>query len=77
MLGYRKKLDMSVSHFLNIRNKSVGKLTVVERVAVFVRLPGACVNFIDINGRCIDIGVLSLPEPRLICPSEIKLTVIL
>ena len=59
---------MGVTHFLDIRNKLVSKVTVGIEVAVVVHFPRARVNLVDVDGRLIDVGFFSLFKPRRVAP---------
>ena len=69
ILSDRHKLDMGISHFLNVRNEFVGKLSVTQ-IILAVFLPRACVYLVNIYRAVVNVRFGKFFLIRLIRPLE-------
>ncbi len=68
MLGNRHQLDVGISHLLDVRDELGGHLSIAQRGAILVTLPGGKMQFIDrerlfqlvIELRSLPVGVVPL-----------------
>ncbi len=65
----RHKLDVSIAHFLNIRNKLVCELLVAE-IILAVFLPRTRVNLVNINRAVVNVRFCKLFLIRFVRPLE-------
>ena len=64
----RHKLNVSVAHILNIRNKFISKLAIAENIAVLILTPRTCVYLINIDRHILVRMLFFVVIPLFIMP---------
>jgi hypothetical protein len=70
VFGYRKELEVCISHFLNIFNQKMRQVPVVEKGVVWTSFKGSQVHFVNIHRTFQKVGVFSRFHPLFVMPGK-------
>ena len=68
VLGHRQQLHMGVAHVLQIRNQLIRQLGIVVGISVFLHLPAARVQLVDVHGAVDGIRLFLPGFPLIVLP---------